>query len=83
LDNYGYTHYYGRHKRNVLQNNVVQKSSNKQKTLQIRIDEELYNKIKHLSANLKQPESKVARDILINFFLDIAAAEWQNETQNW
>jgi len=71
-------HYYGRFKRDkssVKQNNVRQKYP----SLNIRLSEELLDKIKSLARELKQTESKVTRDILENFFLDRDKIEWEKE----
>ena len=64
-----FTHYYGKHKRQndcVIQTDRVQ---NKGKTLQIRIDNELNNALDSLSKELNQNPSKIARDVLEDFFL--------------
>ena len=63
-----FTHYYGkhRHKNNlVLPTNVLQS-----KTLQVRMDTELYSNIESLAKELNQTVSKVTKDILEDFFLD-------------
>lgn len=63
-----FTRYYGKYKyenRSVLQKFVIQKG----KTLQIRIDSDLLGKLKELADELGQSDSKVARDILEDFFL--------------
>lgn len=66
MDFYGY---YGKHRHKkslVLQNNVIHKG----KTLQLRLDYELLNNIEKLAKELNQNPSKVAKDILRDFFLD-------------
>lgn len=64
-----FTHYYGKHKKQndcVLHTTVIQE---KGKTLQIRIDAELNKSLESLVKELNQNPSKVARDILEDFFL--------------
>lgn len=66
MDFYGY---YGKHRHKkslALQNNVIQKG----KTLQLRLDYELLNDIENLAIELNQNPSRVAKDILRDFFLD-------------
>ena len=66
-----FTRYYGKHKRQndcVIQTSVLQE---KGKTLQIRIDAELNNYLITLANDLRQEASKVARDILLDFFLTL------------
>ena len=78
---FDFTHYYGKHKQfkqRVLQSNVVRKSN----VLQIRIDKELEKDLEELSAELKQDKSKVARDILTDFFLERHTKEWQEYTKD-
>lgn len=61
--------YYGKHKRkNYLAQsiNVIQKG----KTLQLRIDNDLNSDIENLAKELNQTVSKVAKDILRDFFLE-------------
>lgn len=63
-----FTHYYGKHKRknNLVIPNIVLQS----KTLQVRMDSELYSNIKNLGKELNQNVSKVTKDILEDFFLE-------------
>ena len=63
----------------VLPNNVIQKS----KTFQFRAKNELFIKIKNLSKELNQPDSKIIKDILEDFFLDRENIIWQKEVANW
>ena len=66
-----FTRYYGKHKRQndcVIQTSVLQE---KGKTLQIRIDAELNNYLITLANDLRQEASKVARYILLDFFLTL------------
>lgn len=61
--------YYGKHKRQkhlALPSDVIQKG----KTLQLRIDNDLNNDIEGLAKELNQTVSKVAKDILRDFFLE-------------
>lgn len=68
-----------RYKNNcVMQNNTLQKEY-----LQIRIDKELMNDIDNLAKELDQTRSKVARDILIDFFLEQHTRNWQQEIKEW
>lgn len=60
--------YYGKHKHKnnlVLPSNVIQS-----KTLQVRMDTELYSNLENLARELNQTVSKVTKDILEDFFLD-------------
>jgi len=60
--------YYGKHKhKNYLatRNDVTQS-----KTLNVRMDAELYSEIENLAKELNQTVSKVTKDILEDFFLD-------------
>lgn len=61
-----YKHKNNRQNNCVIQNSVLQE---KGKTLQIRIDSELQFSLKSLAKELNQSPSKVARDILEDFFL--------------
>ena len=76
-----FTHYYGKHKhRNetVAQNNVRQKI----KELHIRIDAELERNLSDLARNLDQDKSKIARDILIDHFLEQNTRDWVEEMRS-
>jgi hypothetical protein len=60
--------YYGKHKHKnylVIRNDVTQN-----KTLNVRMDAELYSEIENLAKELNQTVSKVTKDILEDFFLD-------------
>ena len=60
--------YYGKHKHKnnlVLPSNVIQS-----KTLQVRMDTELYSNLENLAREFNQTVSKVTKDILEDFFLD-------------
>lgn len=64
-----FTHYYGSHIRRsnyVIQKNVIHKG----KTFQFRADGELRRYIENLAQELTQPDSKVIKDILEDFFLE-------------
>lgn len=77
-----FTRYYGKHKHHnetVLQNSVIQKGM----TLQIRIDPELENYLKELAKESSQPPSKVARDILEDFFLERKLREQKEDVEHF
>jgi hypothetical protein len=60
--------YYGKHRHKnhlAIRNDVIQS-----KTLQVRLDAELYSDIGNLAKELNQTVSKVTKDILEDFFLD-------------
>lgn len=72
--------YYGKYKRKnnlVLPNIVIQKS----KTLQVRMDNELYSNVENLAKELNQTVSKVTKDILEDFFLDQKLKQQQFELE--
>ncbi|MBU2061721.1 MAG: hypothetical protein KKH44_07740 [Bacteroidetes bacterium] len=76
MDNYGYSKYYGRHKRNVLQPSVVQKG----KTIQVRIDGEMLKDLNDFKDYMNENnESKAIRDILANQLLTFRQEQWQKE----
>lgn len=64
----------------VIQTNV---SHFKTKTMHIRVDKELENNLNELAAELQQDKSKVARDILTDFFLERNHKSWQKEVGEW
>lgn len=77
---FDFSHYYGRHKQyktNVLKKDVIRKG----KTLQIRINAELEKDLVELAKELGQNESKVARDILTDFFLEKHTRDWEKEVK--
>ena len=76
-------HYYGKHKRQsscVIQTTVLQRNG---KTLQIRIDSELDKSLKSLAKELDQNPSKVARDILGDFFLTKKLKEQKEDVEDY
>lgn len=78
-----FTRYYGKHKRQndcVIQTSVLQE---KGKTLQIRIDSELNNVLESLAKELNQNPSKVARDILEDFFLTKKLLEQKEDVEDF
>lgn len=75
-------YYYGRFKnrnKKVAQSNVAQMN----KVIRFRASEELNNKLNNLAEELGQNISKVSRDIMENFFLDLEQTEWQKEIAEW
>lgn len=78
-----FTHYYGKHNRQsvcVIQTNVLQKNG---KTLQIRINNELNDNLESLAKELNQNPSKVARDILEDFFLELKLKEQKEDVEDF
>lgn len=77
-----FTHYYGKHRRDnisVAHFFVLQKT----KDLHVRVDGELEKDLEELADELKQDKSKVARDILTDFFLEKHKKEWEKEVKDW
>jgi predicted DNA-binding protein len=62
---------------NVIQKNVLQK------TLQVRIGNQNYCKLNEIAEDLNQPLSKVVRDIIESFILDLEQESWQKEIAEW
>ena len=55
----------------------------RQKELHIRVDEELEKNLVDLARELSQDKSKVARDILIDHFLEQNHRDWKKDVGAW
>ena len=61
----------------VVQSNVLQKR------LEVRIDQETYCQLTEMAEELDQKLSKVVRDIINSFLLDLEQERWQKEVEEW
>ena len=61
----------------VVQSNVLQKR------LEVRIDQETYCQLTEIAEELDQKLSKVVRDIINSFLLDLEQERWQKEVEEW
>ena len=62
---------------NVVNQNVLQKR------LEVRIDDQTYCKLTEIAEELNHKLSKVVRDIINDFILDLEQTKWQKEVEEW
>lgn len=75
--------FYTRYNKKSHQNKTVARKNMRQKELHIRVDEELEKNLVDLARELSQDKSKVARDILIDHFLEQNHRDWKKDVGAW